>query len=98
MDARYDVVYVVFSTFFDLPSQDAQVRCFASVARHLNAGGVFVIVHLRYAWPAEMDLMARLAGLRLKERWADWVESPFTSKSTSHVSVYENPAGGGATR
>ena len=43
LDTRYDVVYVVFNTFFDLTSQDAQVRCFASAARHLNAGGVFVI-------------------------------------------------------
>ena len=54
-------------------------------------------VHIRYAWPAELDLMARLAGLRLKERWADWAGSPFTSQSTAHVSLYEK-AGGGATR
>ena len=44
---------------------------------------------LRYAWPSELDLMARLAGLRLRERWADWRRSPFTSGSRSHVSVYE---------
>ena len=44
---------------------------------------------LRYVWPSEMDLMARLAGLRLRERWADWSRSPFTSQSRSHVSVYE---------
>ncbi len=44
---------------------------------------------LRYAWPSELDLMARLAGLRLRERWADWRLSPFTSESRSHVSVYE---------
>ena len=44
---------------------------------------------LRYAWPSELDLMARLAGLRLRERWADWRRSPFTSQSRSHVSVYE---------
>lgn len=44
---------------------------------------------LRYAWPSELDLMARLAGLRLRERWADWRRSPFTSRSRSHVSVYE---------
>ena len=120
------------------------MRCFATVARHLTVGGVFVIqafvpdharlargkevsaeaygdllrvdvsrfdtieqrvdarhvligesgieqfpVRLRYAWPAELDLMARLAGLRLKERWADWAGNPFTSSSTGHVSVYE---------
>lgn len=44
---------------------------------------------LRYVWPSEMDLMAQLAGLRLRERWADWSRSPFTSQSRSHVSVYE---------
>ncbi len=149
LDTRYDVVYVVFNTFFDLTSQDAQVRCFASAARHLTAGGVFVVeafvpdharlargnnvqwdlygdvvrvdvsqpnsreqrvdarhimisaagveqfsVRIRYAWPSELDLMARLAGLRLKERWGDWAGSPFTSQSTAHVSVYEKPGGG----
>ncbi len=39
--------------------------------------------------PAELDLMAQLAGLRLRERWADWDRSPFTSESTKHVSVWE---------
>jgi SAM-dependent methyltransferase len=43
---------------------------------------------LRYAWPAEIDLMARLAGLELRERWSDWDRSPFTAASASHVSVY----------
>ena len=46
-------------------------------------------VQIRYAWPSELDLMAQLAGLRLRERWADWAQSPFTSSSASHVSVYE---------
>lgn len=45
-------------------------------------------VPFRYAWPAELDLMARIAGLRLSERWADWDRSPFTSASTKHVSVW----------
>jgi hypothetical protein len=43
----------------------------------------------RYAWPSELDLMARLAGMRLRERWAGWHREPFTSLSPSHVSVYE---------
>lgn len=42
----------------------------------------------RYVWPSELDLMARLAGMRLEHRWADWDRSPFTGESTSHVSVY----------
>jgi len=42
----------------------------------------------RYAWPSELDLMARLAGMRLSERWAGWKRETFTSLSRSHVSVY----------
>lgn len=42
----------------------------------------------RYAWPAELDLMARIAGLRLKERWGGWNREPFTPDSRAHVSVY----------
>ena len=45
-------------------------------------------VHLRYAWPAELDLMARLAGLRLRHRWADWERRRFDASSVRHVSVY----------
>jgi SAM-dependent methyltransferase len=43
----------------------------------------------RYVWPAELDLMARIAGLTLRERWGDWDRSPFTSESRKHVSVWE---------
>jgi SAM-dependent methyltransferase len=50
-----------------------------------------VPVHIRYAWPSELDLMARLAGLRLKERWAGWQGEYFTAESVRHVSVYEKP-------
>lgn len=46
-------------------------------------------VSLRYSYPPELDLMARLAGLRLRDRWGGWRKQPFTSGSTSHVSVYE---------
>lgn len=46
----------------------------------------------RYAWPAELDLMARIAGLRPESRWADWRRAPYTSESTSHVSVWRKPA------
>ena len=45
----------------------------------------------RYVWPAELDLMAKLAGLELRERWAGWGREPFTSESTKHVSVWEQP-------
>ena len=43
----------------------------------------------RYAWPAELDLMARIAGMRLRERWSGWNREPFTSESTKHISVWE---------
>ena len=46
----------------------------------------------RYVWPAELDLMAWIAGMRLRERWSDWKRAPFTSESTKHVSVWEKPA------
>jgi SAM-dependent methyltransferase len=45
----------------------------------------------RYVWPSELDLMAQLAGMRLRERWADWSRAPFTGESRSHVSVWEKP-------
>jgi SAM-dependent methyltransferase len=44
----------------------------------------------RYAWPAEYDLMARIAGMRLSDRWADWQRTRFTATSTSHVSVWRS--------
>ena len=48
--------------------------------------------HHRYAWPAELDLMAQLAGLRLRERWGDWTRALFTGESAQHISVWEKPA------
>jgi hypothetical protein len=46
-------------------------------------------IPFRYAWPAELDLMARIAGMKLRERWSGWRREPFTSESTKHVSVWE---------
>lgn len=145
LGSSYSLVFVVFNTFFALTSQDEQVSCLQSVARHLVDDGALVIeafvpdmgrfergqrisagniapdsvsvnldrhdpvtqsvvsshlrlspagvelfpVAIRYAWPAELDLMARLAGLRLRSRWADWHRSPFTAASPGHISVYE---------
>jgi SAM-dependent methyltransferase len=43
----------------------------------------------RYAWPSELDLMARLAGMALRERWSDWNREPFTTESRSHISVWQ---------
>jgi SAM-dependent methyltransferase len=51
-----------------------------------------VSMPFRYAWPAELDLMAELAEMRLRERWSGWQREPFTSDSRQHVSVWEKPA------
>jgi SAM-dependent methyltransferase len=49
-------------------------------------------VPFRYVWPSELDLMAQMAGMRLRERWSDWTRTPFTSDSRTHVSVWEKTA------
>jgi hypothetical protein len=51
-----------------------------------------VSMPFRYVWPAELDLMARIAGMTLRERWSGWKREPFTSESTKHVSVWEKTA------
>lgn len=60
----------------------------------IAADGVRLLpVPLRYAWPAEIDLMARLAGMRPEHRWGGWGRVPFTADSHGHVSLYRKPAG-----
>jgi SAM-dependent methyltransferase len=59
----------------------------------IEDGGVEVLSPpFRYVWPSELDLMARLARMTLRERWGDWTRTPFTSESTKHVSVWEKPS------
>lgn len=74
---------------FDVGRHDPVKQLYYESHVVLSREGVrlFPIVN-RYAWPSELDLMARIAGLRLRERWADWNREPFTATSTSHVSVY----------
>ncbi len=144
MDQAFDLIFVVFNTFFALSTQEEQIACFRSVAAHLNDHGHFLVevfvpdltrfedhqavrlielrddgvrldaaehdivnqqvssqhvmisqegvrlfpVKLRYAWPSELDLMAKLAGLTLKERWGSWQREPLTRDSTKHISIY----------
>jgi SAM-dependent methyltransferase len=57
-----------------------------------GARAEFASIPFRYVWPAELDLMARLAGLRLRERWEDWRREPFTSESRQHISIWEKSA------
>jgi hypothetical protein len=62
------------------------------VSQHVvidETGNRMVPVHIRYAWPSELDLMARLAGLNLKDRWGGWRGEFFTADSVRHISVYE---------
>ena len=143
VEGDFSLAYLVFSTITNLTTEDAQVECFANVAKHLGPGGRFVIENVipalhrlqpgekvvpiqvtptrlhfeeydvvnqtmvshhyrvveghlevlstphRYVWPSELDLMARHAGMTLRERWATWTREPFTSTSPSHISVWE---------
>ncbi len=144
VDGTFALVYVPFTTFFGLPSQEEQIRCLTNVAGRLSSGGRFVMdafvpdvarfdrgqrttttevgtdtvmidvsrhdplhqriesahlvftdggvrlypVSVRYCWPAELDVMARLAGLGLVDRFEWYDRSPFDAGSTRHVSVY----------
>lgn len=58
----------------------------------VDGRGRYLEIPFRYVWPAELDLMARIAGLRLRERWDGWTREPFTGDSRQHVSVWEKPA------
>ncbi|WP_394794485.1 class I SAM-dependent DNA methyltransferase [Armatimonas sp.] len=142
---RYDLVYLVFNSIFNILTVEGQIRCFQNAARHLNSDGHFVVeTAVPHAWilpgqpdyvhtehigldtvvldvarydpvtqlleenhvrltttgitmnpivcrlitPGEMDLMARLAGLRLVARYANWQRTKFDIHSTAHISVY----------
>ena len=58
------------------------------ISHHVEFGGERFSVPFRYVWPAELDLMARLAGMRLAQRWEGFNREPFTSESRGHVSVW----------
>ncbi len=144
IEGKFQLIYIVFNTFFALLSQEEQVRCFRNVASHLSTTGCFLIeafvpdlnrftggqvnwatkveddvveldtglhdavnqrvttqkvvlkdgsvrlypVQIRYVWPSELDLMAQLAGLRLRNRWSSWQRTPFDSTSGKHISIY----------
>jgi SAM-dependent methyltransferase len=63
----------------------------AMSSNYITVDGGYRSIPFRYVWPAELDLMAQLAGLRLRERWEGWTRQPFTSESGQHVSVWEKP-------
>ena len=63
----------------------------AMSSNYLTVDGGYRSIPFRYVWPAELDLMAQLAGMRLRDRWEGWTRQPFTSESGQHVSVWEKP-------
>jgi SAM-dependent methyltransferase len=79
----------VDAVWLDVGRHDAVAQRLDETHVHLTRDGVHLYpIVTRYAWPAELDLMARIAGLRLKERWGGWGKEPFTGTSRAHVSVY----------
>jgi SAM-dependent methyltransferase len=77
--------YVGYDRYIDLVAQQAMSHHFVA-----DGSGVREVrTPFRYVWPSELDLMAQLAGMSLRDRWAGWDRSPFTGESTSHVSVWE---------
>jgi SAM-dependent methyltransferase len=80
--------YVGYDRYTDLVAQQAtshHVVADGSALRELRTP-------FRYVWPSELDLMAQLAGMSLRDRWSGWDRSPFTGESTSHVSVWQTDA------
>lgn len=69
----------------------AEQRMSTTKVRLTDGGARLLPANHRYAWPAELDLMAQLAGLRREHRWADWEQTPFTDASRAHVTVYRQP-------
>ncbi len=80
--------YVGYDRYTDLVAQQATSHHF----RAAHGSGIREVkTPFRYVWPSELDLMARLAGMSLRDRWASWDRSLFTGESISHVSVWEKP-------
>jgi SAM-dependent methyltransferase len=77
--------YVGYDRYVDFVSQQAESHHFVAGANGIRESRT----PFRYVWPSELDLMARLAGMSLRDRWAGWDRSPFTGESPSHISVWE---------
>jgi SAM-dependent methyltransferase len=75
---------------FDL--YDTATQAMSSNYIEVTGGrGEYRSIPFRYVWPSELDLMAQMAGLRLRERWDGWTRKPFTSESRQHVSIWQKP-------
>ena len=87
-------VFRASETYWGIDEYDVAGQGLISHHIEFVDGGVETVsMPFRYAWPAEYDLMAQLAGMRLRERWAGWKREPFTGESDSHVSVWERSTG-----
>jgi SAM-dependent methyltransferase len=83
-------VFDVSPTHVGIDEYDVERQGLVSHHYWIEDGRVEVLSPpFRYVWPSELDLMAQLAGMTLRERWGDWDRSPFTDESKKHVSVWE---------
>ncbi|MGH9026153.1 MAG: class I SAM-dependent DNA methyltransferase [Acidimicrobiia bacterium] len=80
--------YVGFDEYTDMTAQILYSHHYWAVDDKLE----LFSAPYRYVWPSELDLMARIAGMTLRERWSGWTREPLTSESTSHVSVWKKTA------
>jgi len=76
---------------FDLYDVSSQAMS-SNYVEVVDGRGQYRSIPFRYVWPAELDLMAQLAGMRLRERWDGWTRQPFSSESRQHVSIWGKPA------
>ena len=84
------VPFQVSSTRWAFDIYDTATQAMSSNYVTVTDGrGEYRSIPFRYVWPSELDLMARLAGMRLRDRWEDWDGKPFTGESPKHVSVWE---------
>ena len=79
--------YVGYDRYTDLVAQQATSHHFVADGSRVSEFST----PFRYVWPSELDLMAQIAGMSLRDRWSDWDRSAFTGESTAHVSVWEKP-------
>ena len=87
-------VFDVSETHWGIDEFDVANQGLSRTTSSSSTGARAVSMPFRYVWPAELDLMAELAGMRLRERWSGWQREPFTSESRKHVSVWEKGGGG----
>jgi Methyltransferase domain len=82
--------FMVTPTHLGIDEYDTATQAAVSHHYSIDGGNAGVwSMPWRYVWPSELDLMARLAGMTLRERWEGWSRQPFTTESTAHVSVWE---------